>query len=64
MVLKSPDKTAVVMANFDVVPVAKNVNFGAAGNWKEYFTNAEITTTSETESIILNPGEYKLYFEQ
>jgi hypothetical protein len=64
MVLKSPDKTAVVMANFDVVPVAKNVNFGAAGNWKEHFTNAEITTAAETETVTLAAGEYRLYFKK
>jgi 1,4-alpha-glucan branching enzyme len=64
IVLKSPEETVVAMANFDVIPVTKDVLFGTAGNWKEHFTKTEITTISDTEAIILNPGEYRLYFKE
>jgi hypothetical protein len=64
IVLKSSNETVVAMANFDVVPVTKSVNFSQAGNWKEYFTNAEIATDAATENITLQPGEYRLYFSK
>lgn len=62
--LVSPDKNVVAMANFDVVSTTKNVNFGKAGKWKDYFTNQEITVSSSTENISLSPGEYRLYFSE
>ena len=60
--LQSPDQIIVSMANFDVVEVAKNVNFGQAGHWKDYFSNRQLTITSPTEIITLSPGEYRLYY--
>ncbi|MDR2683535.1 MAG: alpha-amylase, partial [Dysgonamonadaceae bacterium] len=64
IVLKSPDETVVAMANFDVIPASKNVNFSQAGNWEEYFTGNTITIAAPEESITLNPGEYRLYFNK
>ena len=61
VVLKSSNETVVVMANFDVVPKSKNVNFSKVGVWKDQFSDSEITTTSTTYSITLEPGEYRLY---
>ena len=61
--LSSPNKSVVSMANFDVVEVVKNVNFGQAGQWKDYFTNQELTLTSPTANITLAPGEYRLYIK-
>jgi hypothetical protein len=64
VVLKSTSETVVAMANFDVVNRTQNVNFSKTGAWKEYFSGSEITTTATTETITLNPGEYRLYFSQ
>jgi len=64
IVLKSANETAVAMANFDVVSQTKNVNFSKAGNWKEYFSGSEITTSAVAESITLAPGEYRLYISK
>jgi len=64
IVLKSTDETVVAMANFDVAVRSKNVDFGKMGVWKEYFSNSEITTASTTETVTLNPGEYRLYFSK
>jgi 1,4-alpha-glucan branching enzyme len=64
VVLKSANETAVAMANFDVVSQTKTVNFGKVGTWKEYFSGSAITTAAATESIMLAPGEYRLYFSQ
>jgi pullulanase/glycogen debranching enzyme len=63
IVLKSPDETVVAMANFDVKPVSKEVNFGKSGIWKDVFSGEEIVTNKAKESVQLAPGEYKLYFE-
>jgi len=62
VVLKSVNETAVAMANFDVVSRTKNVNFTMTGVWKDYFSESEITTTTDATNITLNPGEYRLYF--
>jgi 1,4-alpha-glucan branching enzyme len=64
VVLKTDSETVVAVANFDVRQVTKTVNFGKTGNWKDYFTNNIISTTSASESITLNAGEYRLYFSQ
>jgi 1,4-alpha-glucan branching enzyme len=64
VVLKSSDKTVVALVNFDVVPKNKEVRFGKAGTWKEYFTNQTITTSAATENISLAAGEYRLYFSE
>jgi len=62
--LKSPSTTVVAMANFDVTTQTKNVNFSKAGTWKEHFSGNEISTSATPETIILNPGEYRLYFNR
>jgi 1,4-alpha-glucan branching enzyme len=64
IVLRSSDKTVVALANFDVIPKNKEVHFGKAGTWKEYFTNQTITTSATTENISLVAGEYRLYFSE
>ncbi len=62
--LMGNNKNAVSMANFDVVPVTRSVNFGKSATWKDYFTGGTVTTTSSEFSITLAPGEYRLYIEQ
>jgi len=62
VILKSANETAVAMANFDVIPRTKNVNFNKPGTWEEYFSGSKITTSAATENITLAPGEYRLYF--
>lgn len=64
IVLKSSDKTVVALANFDIVQGNKEINFGRAGNWREYFTNQTITTSAAMENISLAAGEYRLYFSE
>ncbi|MDR3338559.1 MAG: alpha-amylase [Candidatus Symbiothrix sp.] len=64
LVLKSSDETVVAMANFDVIPVNKTVNFSRTGKWTDYFSGNELTTGSATENITLQPDEYRLYFSK
>lgn len=49
------------VGNFDIQQKTANVTFPKTGKWYEFFTldSVEITTTSQ--SIQLNPGEYRLY---
>jgi 1,4-alpha-glucan branching enzyme len=63
VVLKSEGKTVVAMANFDVAPLTKAVNFGKNGTWKDCFSNGSITVSATVENITLQPGEYRLYIE-
>jgi len=64
VILKSTHETAVVMANFDVVNRTKNVNFTKTGDWECIFSGKNITTTDNSMSITLEPGEYRLYFSK
>jgi 1,4-alpha-glucan branching enzyme len=64
IVLNSGNETAVVAANFDVVPLTKQVYFGKQGVWREYFSENEFVVNNEMENITLDPGEYKLYFSE
>ncbi len=63
VLLKSGDKYACAIANFDVEPISAEVDFGKAGNWQEYFTNAQSAFDSK-ETIELKPGEYRLYLSK
>ena len=64
IVLKSANETVVAMANFDVVTKSKSVNFTKTGVWEDYFTGLEITTESNSKSISLEAGEFRLYFSK
>lgn len=62
--LVSADKSVVSMANFDVITLSNNVNFGKSSTWKEFFSGTEITTDSANKTITLLPGEFRLYIEK
>ncbi len=52
---------AIVIANFAVTAQPTNPNFQNTGLWFEYFTGDTLNVTSITQSINLNPGEYRIY---
>ncbi|MDR2841047.1 MAG: alpha-amylase [Paludibacter sp.] len=62
VILRQDNKTAIAIANFDVVQKTEPVNFEKIGTWNEIFTNTNFTNTTETENITLDAGEYKLFF--
>lgn len=64
VVLNSGSRTAVSMANFDVIPVTKEVSFGRSGDWEEHFNKTTLTTSSNSHSVTLEPGEYRLYINK
>jgi len=61
VVLKHPNFDVVIIGNFDVTSKSIATNFSKTGTWFEYFTGEENIVSSTTQSITLNPGEYKLY---
>lgn len=62
--LKSSSGNICAIANFDVVPVAKNVNFGKAAQWRDYFSENVITTSGNNMTVELQPGQYCLYISE
>lgn len=52
---------AVVIANFAVTGLTGNPTFQNTGLWFEYFTGDTLNVTATTQSINLNPGEYRIY---
>lgn len=61
ILLKSDSEYVCAIANFDVIPLNATVNFGKTGNWKEHFSGETIAVNNNTQEILLQPGEYKLY---
>ena len=64
IVLEYSNETVVVMANFDVIPRTKSINFTKTGVWSEFFTESELTLDVANKSITLEPGEYRLYIRK
>ena len=50
--------------NFGIVGNVANVTFPATGTWYEFFTNDSIDVNDPSQSLNLNPGEYRLYSTQ
>ncbi|MBK9150954.1 MAG: T9SS type A sorting domain-containing protein [Saprospiraceae bacterium] len=59
--LRSPQHNINIIGNFGVAAISSNPGFPKTGKWYEYFTGDSITVTSTSASILLAPGEYRLY---
>lgn len=59
--ISEPGLSALVVANFDVVPATASVSFQNAGTWYDYLTGETITATGTLQSLPLQPGEYHVY---
>ena len=55
------DLDVVIIANFDVVAKSVNPNFPVTGSWYRVFTGGKLEVTNTTETISLQPGEYRIY---
>ena len=62
ILLKSAEGDICVMANFDIEPQTQPVLFGSVGKWEELFTHTSLQVSSATQNVLLNPGEYKIYY--
>jgi len=56
--------SVTVIGNFDIVPTSGNVTFQNAGTWYNYLGSDSITATGSSQSIPLNPGDYKVYINK
>ena len=61
IVLKNTAFDVVIIGNFDVSAKSVSANFTKTGTWFEYFTGEENVVSNTTQSITINPGEYKMY---
>jgi hypothetical protein len=59
--LRSAQHNINIIGNFGVAAISSNPGFPKTGKWYEYFTGDSITVTSTSASILLAPGEYRLY---
>lgn len=64
ILLKSGENYICTVANFDVIPMTKTINFGKAASWEDSFSNNTLVTTGTTSDVTLQPGEYRLYISK
>ncbi|MCK9640103.1 MAG: alpha-amylase family glycosyl hydrolase [Prolixibacteraceae bacterium] len=54
-------ENVLIAGNFGVASATLNIQFQKAGSWYEYFTDATLDATNTAQSLILAPGEFRLY---
>jgi 1,4-alpha-glucan branching enzyme len=54
-------ENVLIAGNFGVASATLSIQFQKAGTWYEYFTDATLDATNTTQSLILAPGEFRLY---
>ena len=57
-------ENVLVFGNFGVTSATLTVQFQKTGTWYEYFTEATLQVTNTSQSIVLAPGEFRLYSTQ
>ncbi len=57
-------ESVLVCGNFGVASATLNIQFQKAGTWYEYFTETTFLVATTSQSIVLAPGEYRLYSTQ
>jgi 1,4-alpha-glucan branching enzyme len=57
-------ENVLVFGNFGVASATINIAFQKTGTWYEYFTETPLTVTNTSQSIVLAPGEFRLYSTQ
>jgi hypothetical protein len=51
----------LAVGNFDVLQKTATVTFPKTGKWYEFFTRDSILINTASQSILMAPGEYRLY---
>ncbi|MBS1925527.1 MAG: hypothetical protein JST57_05965, partial [Bacteroidetes bacterium] len=64
LIISHPDLSVVAMANFDVTARDISLTFPSSGTWTNYFTQATFSATGASQTINLQPGEYRVYTNQ
>ena len=61
--LYSPDQNAVLVGNFDVIPMDIVPGFPFTGTWHDHFTGEEIAVNDLGNAWYLQPGEWRLLMD-
>jgi len=61
MQLTTDTSNIVVIGNFDVTASQATVSFPGGGTWYDYFAGTTYNPNAAGQSILLQPGEYKVY---
>ena len=61
MQLTTDTSNIVVVGNFDLTPSQATVSFPGGGTWYDYFAGTTYSPNAAGQSILLQPGEYKVY---
>ena len=56
-----PDFDVTVIGNFGVTAADANITFTRTGTWFDYFTGSSRTVSNATESIRLEPAEFRIF---
>lgn len=55
------DSCIFALGNFDVEATEAEISFPKTGKWYEYFSGDSINIAATTQTLSLEPGEYRLY---
>lgn len=55
---------AAVAANVGISSATASISFKHTGKWYEYYTGDSLTVTGASTTVLLGPGEYRLYLDQ
>ncbi|MCK3685947.1 alpha-amylase family glycosyl hydrolase [Maribellus sp. YY47] len=59
--LQSGQNHVLAVGNFNVAGASTSVSFPQTGKWYEFFTADSTTISSGTQTLTLQPGEYRMY---
>jgi 1,4-alpha-glucan branching enzyme len=59
--IQDPDMNVAVLGNFGVTAAAIDPKFQYTGTWYDYVTGASLNVTNVNQTILLQPGEYRVY---
>ena len=61
MHLNSASMNATILGNFDLIDGSIDPSFQHTGTWYEYFSGTPVEVTDVNATILLAPGEYRMY---
>ncbi|GHA55278.1 alpha-amylase family glycosyl hydrolase [Pontibacter akesuensis] len=64
LTLVTPDMKVFLIGNFDVKKQSPATKFPIAGTWYDYFSGEEVQVSNPNETIVLQPGEFRLFSTQ
>lgn len=62
--LKLADHNITLLGNFGMSDIPVTPNFQHTGTWYEFFRGSELTVSDVNTSVLLKPGEFRLYSDK